>query len=124
LMRACTIHDSFCVHSMAPRTAANEIGISNEPIETYDVADEKAAIKQADAALQFLRAEAGDAADVDQKALLRKIDWMVMPLMFGAYLSQFFDKSLLNYAAVMGMSSHKARSCNLILEQASARTLA
>lgn len=35
--------------------------------------------------------------------LLRRIDLLVMPLMLGAYLSQFFDKSLLNYAAVMGM---------------------
>lgn len=67
---------------------------------------EKAATKPAssdvDAALQFLRAEEGSVVAVNGQELLRRIDLMVMPLMFGAYLSQYFDKSLLNYAAVMG----------------------
>jgi len=93
---------------MAPHNEANELGIVNEPIATLDVQDEKLAAQKVDAALQFLRheegAEEGEIVGVDEKKLLRKIDLMVMPLMFGAYLSQYFDKSLLNYAAVMGES--------------------
>jgi hypothetical protein len=65
----------------------------------------KLTFKEADAALQFLRAEEGEVIEVDGKKLLRRIDVMVMPLMFGAYLSQYFDKSLLNYAAVMGTNT-------------------
>lgn len=37
------------------------------------------------------------------RALIRKIDWMVMPILCGIYLLQFLDKSLLNYAGVMGI---------------------
>jgi hypothetical protein len=49
----------------------------------------------ADAALEFLRSE--DIAvitEVDEKALVRKIDWMIMPLMWAAYNLQYLDKVL------------------------------
>ena len=48
-----------------------------------------------DAALEFLRTE--DVAvitEVDEKALVRKIDWMIMPLMWAAYNLQYLDKVL------------------------------
>lgn len=32
-----------------------------------------------------------------EKKLLRKIDWMVMPLLWGCYFFQFVDKSLSKY---------------------------
>lgn len=53
-------------------------------------------IKNDDDALIFLRKEEiGDETSyVDEKALLRKIDWMVMPLMFCCYLLEYLDKSL------------------------------
>lgn len=40
-----------------------------------------------DAALQFLRSESDvrPMSSADEKALLRKIDWRVIPLMFGCY---------------------------------------
>ena len=59
-----------------------------------------AAPKDGDAALGFLRAHLaeGEAQTVDEKALVRKIDWMIMPLMFGCYFLQYLDKTLINYA--------------------------
>ena len=50
---------------------------------------------KADAALEFLRTE--DIAvitEVDEKALVRKIDWMIMPLMWAADNLQYLDKVL------------------------------
>lgn len=34
-----------------------------------------------DAALEFLNHESGTVAEVDEKALVRKIDWRIVPLM-------------------------------------------
>ena len=39
----------------------------------------------------------------DEQKLLRKIDFMIMPLMFCCYCLQYLDKTLINYAAVMGL---------------------
>lgn len=61
---------------------------------------------KADAALEFLRDE--DTAiviDINEKTLVRKIDWMIMPLMWAAYNLQYLDKVLINYASVMGLLS-------------------
>jgi len=41
---------------------------------------------------------------VDLKALRRKIDWHIVPLMFLCYTLQFLDKVILNYGAVMGLN--------------------
>ncbi|KAL1610871.1 hypothetical protein SLS59_000508 [Nothophoma quercina] len=41
--------------------------------------------------------------DVDIRRLRRKVDWRIVPLMFGCYTMQFLDKVILNYAAVMGI---------------------
>ena len=71
---------------MAPRHEVNELAINNQPIEPPDVENEKLTAQKFDAALQYLRGEAGEVVQVDEKKLLRKIDLMVMPLMFGAYL--------------------------------------
>jgi len=61
--------------------------------------------KTQDAALEFLRSggEAKPMTASDEKALLRKIDWRIMPLMFGCYTLQYLDKTLINYANVMGL---------------------
>jgi hypothetical protein len=40
---------------------------------------------------------------LDIRAIRRKIDWHIVPLMFGCYTMQFLDKVILNYAAVMGI---------------------
>lgn len=49
-----------------------------------------------DEALNFLNADHGAASfeDVDEKVLLRKIDWILMPLMFSCYFLQYSDKTL------------------------------
>lgn len=59
-------------------------------------APEKSQYKDADKALEFLRYnETGDEVDiVDEKALVRKIDWMIVPIMFACYFLQYLDKSL------------------------------
>ena len=65
-------------------------------------------VAHADAALTFLRNNS--ATDIrpmtaeDEKRLLRKIDWMIMPLMWMCYCLQYLDKTLINYANVMGIS--------------------
>ncbi|THW75497.1 major facilitator superfamily transporter [Aureobasidium pullulans] len=62
-------------------------------------------VKNADAALDFLRHE-GEGVEMtaeDEKRLVRKIDWMIMPLMWCCYVAQYLDKTLINYAAVMGL---------------------
>jgi hypothetical protein len=63
-----------------------------------------AASTEADAALGFLASE-GTAAftEIDEKKLVRKIDWMIVPLMWAIYFLQYQDKILINYASVMGL---------------------
>ena len=62
-----------------------------------DSHDEKLiSYEDADVALGFLRehASSGEIDDVDDKKLMRKVDWMIMPLMFGCYYLQYTDKTL------------------------------
>ena len=65
---------------------------SNEtPVDVF-VDDNKV-----DEALKFLRNETHEGVVVDledEKRLVRKIDWMIVPLMFFTYGLQFLDKSL------------------------------
>jgi MFS family permease len=59
-----------------------------------------------DEALDFLarEREAGILVDVTEtKALRWKIDLRIMPILMAIYLLQYLDKTLLNYAAVMGI---------------------
>ncbi|KPI40402.1 Thiamine pathway transporter THI73 [Cyphellophora attinorum] len=63
-------------------------------------------LKDGDKALEFLRSNTaeGEVGAVDEKSLVRKIDWMIMPLMWACYFLQYLDKTLINYANVMGLS--------------------
>lgn len=45
-----------------------------------------------------------EASNVDLKALRRRIDLHVVPVMFICFVAQFLDKVLLNYAAVMSLN--------------------
>lgn len=61
----------------------------------------------ADAALAFLRNASTTVRPMsaaDEKRLVRKVDWMIMPIMFCCYCLQYLDKTLINYANVMGLS--------------------
>ncbi|KAL4802576.1 major facilitator superfamily domain-containing protein [Aspergillus unguis] len=44
-----------------------------------------------------------DASIPSDKAIRRRIDWRILPIMFLAYFLQFLDKVCLNYANVMGI---------------------
>ena len=39
----------------------------------------------------------------EAKRVLRKIDWRVMPILFGTYLLQYLDKNSINFASVYGL---------------------
>jgi hypothetical protein len=81
------------VHRTASKTEKSSSSISKPPFN------------DADKALDFLRSEAevGETDLIDEKQLIRKIDFMIVPIMFGCYCLQYLDKSLLNYASVMGL---------------------
>lgn len=72
---------------------------------SHIIAGEIKDIHNADAALEFLRQD----RDVppmtpdDERRLKRKVDWRVVPLMLACYLLQYLDKTLINYANVMGL---------------------
>ncbi|KAG0645306.1 Thiamine pathway transporter THI73 [Hyphodiscus hymeniophilus] len=57
-----------------------------------------------DEAYLFLTSHNVDDDSVDLKALRRKIDWRIVPIMFLCYTMQFVDKVMINYAAVMGIN--------------------
>jgi hypothetical protein len=52
-----------------------------------------------DEAWDFLQAHGADSPDAQEdelKAIRRKIDWAILPLLFVAYMLQFVDKALIN----------------------------
>lgn len=55
----------------------------------------------ADAAYNFLHEHNIDLSSVDEKALLRKIDWMIVPLMWACYNLQYVDKVLSMFSITM-----------------------
>ena len=59
----------------------------------------------ADEALQFFQAHAGDVVPMtpaEERRLLRKIDWNLMPLLCVVYGLNYLDKTTVSYASVMG----------------------
>lgn len=59
----------------------------------------QAPLAKVDDAWDFLNRFQNDSTDtsvVDINALRRKIDWRIVPLMFGCYTMQFLDKVILN----------------------------
>ncbi|ETN42385.1 uncharacterized protein HMPREF1541_01539 [Cyphellophora europaea CBS 101466] len=83
------------IEAAAERTVSISAGSEKKIVASRDI----------DEALKFLEANAGtiNLEDVDEKKLMRKVDWMLMPLMFLCYYLQYSDKTLINYAAVMGI---------------------
>ncbi|KAH8805071.1 major facilitator superfamily domain-containing protein [Xylogone sp. PMI_703] len=63
------------------------------------------AAKDVDEALVFLQnnLDVGQVVHIDDKKLMRKVDWMLMPLMFACYYLQYTDKTLLSYSGIMGI---------------------
>ncbi|KEF57192.1 uncharacterized protein A1O9_07382 [Exophiala aquamarina CBS 119918] len=57
-----------------------------------------------DSALTFLHsATVTMTSTEEEKRLVRKVDWMIMPLLSAVYLMQFIDKNLINFANIMGL---------------------
>jgi hypothetical protein len=89
-----------------------------DPVHVDEKAPEKNAYKDADKALEFLRVneegEEGTVASIDEKTLVKKIDWMIVPIMFACYFLQYLDKSLrkLNRALVKNLVlTHRSELC-------------
>ncbi|KXJ88026.1 allantoate permease [Microdochium bolleyi] len=60
--------------------------------------------RDADDALKFIsEGEVITMTAEDEKKLVRKIDLTILPLLFGCYFLQYLDKTLINYAAIMGL---------------------
>lgn len=59
--------------------------------------------KQADAALSFTLGETVAYDGEDNKRVRRTIDRHIIPWMFVTFMVQYFDKTLLSYASVMGI---------------------
>lgn len=68
-----------------------ELSVDMQPDEAFP---EKSNARDGDEALDFLRKEevGGEISEVDQKKLVRKIDWMIVPLMFLCYCMQVSSK--------------------------------
>lgn len=55
-----------------------------------------------DTALTYIQnARNGDGSSVNEKQLLRKIDWRIVPIMFACYTMQFIDKVLINVSPLL-----------------------
>ncbi|KAJ5138095.1 uncharacterized protein N7443_009619 [Penicillium atrosanguineum] len=66
---------------------------------------EKSQVVARDDAVVYLEGHQDEIANVDLKALRRKIDRRLLPLTACIYALQFLDKVALNYAAVMGIKT-------------------
>ncbi|GES61392.1 allantoate permease [Aspergillus terreus] len=61
------------------------------------------ALDKVDAALDFLRSEETVIfSEEEERRLIRKVDWMIVPMMWAVYYLQYQDKILINYASIMG----------------------
>lgn len=58
-----------------------------------------------DNALGFLK-QHKEVGTIDHGKLVRKLDWIILPILCGVYLLQYLDKLLLNYAAAMGIKDN------------------
>lgn len=60
-----------------------------------DVEEKRVELGDVDAALEYLNHEDTTLmTEVDEKKLLRKIDWMIVPLLWLCYCLQYLDKTL------------------------------
>lgn len=80
------------VEASVERTVSVDVGAEKKIVGARDV----------DEALKFLEQNEHVVSieDVDEKKLLRKIDWMLMPLMFLCYFLQYSDKTLSEFGII------------------------
>lgn len=65
--------------------------------------EEKPQNTDADPALQFIGGEEVEYTPEEEKSVLRKVDWALMPMLCWIYALQFADKTSLNYSSLMGI---------------------
>ncbi|CUM63806.1 uncharacterized protein PRCAT00001390001 [Priceomyces carsonii] len=71
------------------------------------IPSEKKPEEEYDVAYHYLRQRKGaEEPEHSVASITRKIDWNIMPLLCLIYFLQFLDKTLLNYAAVMGIKDN------------------
>jgi hypothetical protein len=64
---------------------------------------EKTGADDLDEAFRYLRDHTDEQSEgVDLKALRRKIDWHIVPIMFACYVLQFLDKVVINVSSSRG----------------------
>lgn len=67
------------------------------------VIEDKPHNTDADPALHFIAGEEIEYTPEEEKSVLRKIDWALMPMLCWIYALQFADKTSLNYSSLMGI---------------------
>ncbi|KAH6884929.1 major facilitator superfamily domain-containing protein [Thelonectria olida] len=77
--------------------------IIRTPTDVDEGVVEKPQAADADPALHFASGEDVEFTPEEEKSVLRKIDWALMPLLCWIYALQFADKTSLNYASLMGI---------------------
>ncbi|KPM41836.1 putative transporter [Neonectria ditissima] len=85
---------------MAPQDGGDVI---RTPTDLAEGVIEKQQATDADPALTFAGGEDVDFTPEEERSVLRKIDWALMPLLCWIYALQFADKTSLNYASLMGI---------------------
>lgn len=82
-----------------------QVVVSEAASNIADTDEEKFApnVKGLDKALEFLKDKDINYTPEQEKAVLRKTDLHIMPLLFVLYLVQFADKTSLSYASLMGI---------------------
>lgn len=76
---------------MASNGKSDGASISSPVSDNYKDID-----MQMDGALSYIQNAGNDASPVDEKLVVRKIDWRIIPIMFACYTMQFLDKVLIN----------------------------
>lgn len=72
-------------------------------VQLGDVKDVSAKATEQEPALAFMDHERVEYTPEEGQAVLRRIDWHILPMLMWVYCIQFADKTSLNYASVMGI---------------------
>ncbi|RDW84617.1 putative MFS allantoate transporter protein [Coleophoma cylindrospora] len=92
---------------------ADQLPISPvQSVNVGDVSDEKLISKDVDPALAITGGQVIDFTPEEERSVLSKIDWHIMPLMCWIYAIQFADKISLNYASLMGIRTDTHLNAN------------
>lgn len=77
--------------------------IATHPTSNADVEGAVKDVAGADPAFAFAGNEVVEYTAEEERSVLSKIDWHIIPLLCWVYAIQFADKTTLNYASLMGI---------------------